>query len=125
MRRLVLPASSRFQQQRDDEKSEDGGQGNEEHHAEDGDSEIYFPVDALLQSLFVQDLTRFECEEEERSVVGDGRDVVWIGLGESPGIVAGDEIGERVRCRESKAGKAARDWEGRRGVIERLVLPRV
>ena len=89
-------AASRFQQQRDDEESEYGGQGNEEHHAEDGDSKIYFPVDALLQALFVQDLTRFECEEEERSVVGDGRDVVRIRLGECPGIVAGYEIGERV-----------------------------
>jgi hypothetical protein len=44
----------------------------------------------------VQDLTCFECEEEERSVVGDGRDVVRIRLGECPGIVAGYEIGERV-----------------------------
>src|SRR4029078_705636 len=47
-------------------------------HAKHGHAQVHFPVDPLHQRLRMQDLSKLQSEEEERSVVGHRRHVVRV-----------------------------------------------
>ena len=65
-------------------------------HAQNGHTQIIFPVDALHQRFGMQDLPELQGEKEKRSVVGHRRDVVRVTRGKIVRIVRLDQLGEGI-----------------------------
>jgi hypothetical protein len=59
---MAAPARG-LEKQWKNKEGKNGGDGDHEYHAENGDAEIDFPIDALLETLIVQDLAGFQSEE--------------------------------------------------------------
>src|SRR5690242_8146178 len=50
----------------------------------------------MAQTMFPENLSGLQGEEEERIVVGHGRNVVGVGPGESAGIVGSDQLRKEI-----------------------------
>src|SRR5882724_7273780 len=78
------------------QKSQHGHQRNGQNHSQDSDAKVDFPVHPLLQRARTQNLAEFQVEEEERSVVGDGGDVVGVASRKTMRIIKLDQLGKRM-----------------------------
>src|SRR4029077_1521911 len=93
-RRLAaFPASQR---QGQNQKYQHRDERNYEYEEKYQHSQVYFPVNTLAQTLFAEDLSRLQGEEEEGRVVRDGRDVIGIAARERVRIVARDQLRKRI-----------------------------
>src|SRR5579871_566459 len=96
--RRVLWRSS-LPRKRQNQKGQYRAHRNYENEQQNQNTEIYFPVNAMLQPILPKNLPGLQREEEKWSIVADRRHVVRVAARESIGIVAGDEIGKRILLR--------------------------
>src|SRR4029077_9692348 len=93
----LSPAS--MQSHRQQQEGEDDHDRNQEHDAQYDDTEVYLPVDALLQSPVVENLVCLQGKEKEGAAVVDGGDVVGIVASEGGRIISGDQSGKGILAR--------------------------
>ncbi len=90
---------SSAEQQWNDEESKHCQHGNDQHHSQNRNPKIYFPIDSALKCIMVKNLPQFEGKEKERGVIADRRNVVIVGPSEGSWIVLRDQMGKGVVLR--------------------------
>src|SRR5262249_14635972 len=80
------------------QESQDSCNGQKQHHSENRDTDVHFPIHTLRHAIR-KHLAQFQCEEKERSIVRNRRHVELITARERKWIVARDECRENIFAR--------------------------